>query len=245
VVRAKKRRSAGLRWSGAAAVAAAIGLTVTGCGQSQLGAAALYMSQQRMAGPFSSQRVTSVKLADEVANLNSAYQVLLKKKVSISYKQSAMPREVLTWLMQFATTEQLAVREGIHVSPAQAQAQLALEATRARQSGDTLTEVAVLNGLPPDMLPELGRWFSIQSRVVRKFDLGVAPKTSAAEQRLVTRVRHAQCLAAKSMTIKVNPQYGAFDYSQFTVVPTTSTLAAGSLAARPHASQAPQLTPKC
>jgi hypothetical protein len=243
-VRASNRRWAGLRWSGAAAVAAAAGLLISGCGQTRLGAAALYMSQQKTAGPFTGQRVSAMQLSNEVANLNTAYQALLKKKVSIPYKPAAMPTKVLTWTMQFATTEQLGVREGIHVSPAQAQAQLALEATRAKQSGDTLVEVAVLNGLPPDMLPELGRWFAIQSQVVRKFDLGVTPTTSVAQQALVKRVQHAQCLAAKSMSIQVNPQYGAFDYSQFIVVAPTSTLSSGAQAAK-SPSPAPQLTPKC
>jgi hypothetical protein len=53
-----------------------------------------------------------------------------------------------------------------------------------------------------------------------------------------------QCLAAKSMNIRVNPQYGAFDYRQFAVVAALSTLAAAP-AGKALTSPAPQLTPTC
>ena len=69
------------------------------------------------------------------------------------------------------------------------------------------------------------------------------PPTSAAQQQaLVVRSTTLQCLAAKSLNIKVNPQYGAFDYRQFIVVPAPSTLAAARLASDQTSAQ---LTPKC
>ena len=217
---------------GAAGLAAA--LAVTGCGQTQLGAAALY----------SNQRISSARLASEVANLNAAYQKY-HGKVQITYPASAMPRQVLSWMLRFATGDRVAAQNGIVVTPAQAQHELALENANVKQAGDTLPEAAVLNGLPPDLLPDLGRWISIQVQLESKLDHGVAPKTQAASTALTAQVSHLQCVAAKSLNISVNPQYGVYDYGQFLVVPTPSTLSTTS--PRPGGSQppAPQTTPKC
>jgi len=233
VVRISGQRAA-LRWAAAAAVAAAGTLALAGCGQTLLGAAALY----------SNQRISNSKLTAEVSNLNAAYQAD-KSKVQIQYTQADMPRQVLSWLLRFATSEQLAKRLGITVTPAQAQAQAQAEKARARQSGDTLSEAAVLNGLPPDLLPELGRWIAIQLKLQERLDNGVPPKTNAAQQALLAKINHVQCLAAKSLHIKVNPQYGAYDYRQFAVVPLPSTLSAVAPAGKTPASQAPQVMPEC
>ncbi len=136
----------------AVAVAGVAGLlVVSGCGQARLGAAALYGNQ----------RISSAKLAAEVANLNSGYQTY-EHKTQISYTVADMPREVLSWMLRFATANQLAADRGITVTPAQAQHELTVETANVKQGGDTLPEAAVLNGLPPDLLSELGTWISIQ-----------------------------------------------------------------------------------
>ncbi len=222
-------RRAGLRWVAVAVAGAAL---VAGCGQVQVGAAAIYGNQ----------RITSTKLADEVANLNGGYQQY-KTKLQLTYPKSAMPRQVLSWMLRFATAEQIARQRGIVVTPAQAQRELAIEAARIRQSGNTLTEAAVANGLPPDLLPELGRWFAIELALQNQLDGGTPPTTTAGSQALTKQVGHLQCLAAKSLNIKVNPQYGGFDYGQFAVVPLASTLSAAPGAVKP--TPAPQLTPAC
>ncbi len=220
------------RWLAAAAAAAAGALAVTGCGQTQLGAAALY----------SNHRISSTTLASEVANLNTGFQAD-QRKLQIQYTKADMPRQVLSWMLRFATANQVAKRNGITVTPAEAQRQLNDEKARAGQAGDTLEEAAVLNGLPPDLLPQLGRWIAIQLKLQDKLDNGVAPTTAAAQRALQLKVSHVQCVAAKSLDIKVNPQYGDYDYSQFAVVPSTSKLAAAPGQSSP--SPAPQLTPKC
>ncbi|MHB1820514.1 MAG: hypothetical protein ACYCO9_21125 [Streptosporangiaceae bacterium] len=214
------------------AVAVAGATLVAGCGQVQAGAAAIYGNQ----------RITSAKLADEVANLNAGYQQY-KFKLHLTYPRSAMPRQVLSWMLRFATAEQIARQRGIAVTPAQAQRELAIEAARIRQTGNTLTEAAVANGLPPDLMPELGRWFVIELALQNQLDGGTPPTTAARSQALTKRVGHLQCLAAKSLNIKVNPQYGGFDYRQFAVVPLASTLSAAPGAAKP--ATAPQVTPAC
>jgi hypothetical protein len=217
---------------GVAGLAAA--LAVTGCAQTQLGAAALY----------SNQRISSAKLTDEVANLNAAYQKY-QGKVQITYPVSEMPREVLSWMLRFATANQVAAQNGIVVTPAQAQQELAVEAANVKQAGDTLPEAAVLNGLPPDLLSELGTWVSIQVQLENKLDHGVAPKTTAASTALSAKVSHLQCVAAKSLNIMVNPQYGVYDYGQLAVVATPSTLSTTSPTPGGSQSPAPQTTPKC
>jgi hypothetical protein len=218
----------------AVTVVAAVGITVAACGPLQLGAAAIYGTH----------RITIANLTSEVANLNAAYQAD-KAKTQISYPVSAMPRKVLSWLLQFAMLERLAARRGIVITPHEAQVQLTAQAARSRASGDTLAEAAVINGLPPDMLSELGRWFAIQVQLENQLDRGVTPTTSAANQALAVQFAHLQCLAAKSMNIKVNPEYGALDYAQFTVVPVASALAANEPSAGTSPSPAPQLTPSC
>jgi len=217
----------------AAAVAAAAGaLAVTGCGQTQLGAAALY----------SNHRISSATLASEAANLSTGFRAD-QKKVQIQYTQADIPRQVLSWMLRFATADQIAKSSGITVTPAEAQRQLNDEKARAQQAGDTLEEAAVINGLPPDLLPQLGRWIAIQLKLQDQLDNGVAPTTTAAQRALQVKVNHAQCVAAKSLNIRVNPQYGAYDYSQFAVVPSTNKLAAAPGQTSP--SPAPQLKPKC
>jgi len=217
---------------GVAGLAAA--LTVTGCANTQLGAAALY----------SNQRISSSKLAAEVANLNAAY-LRYHKKVQITYPASEMPREALSWMLRFATANQMAAQNDIVVTPAQAQHELAVESANVRQAGDTLPEAAVLNGLPPDLLPQLGTWIAIQVQLENKLDHGVAPKTTAGSTALSAQVNHLQCVAAKSLNITVNPQYGTYDYGQFAVVATPSTLTTTSPTPGGSQSPAPQTTPKC
>ena len=223
-------RRAVLRWTAAVAAVTAGAMAVAGCG-TQLGAAALYDNQ----------RISSTRLADEVANLNTAYQAA-RHKIQISYTPAQMPQQVLSWMLRFVTTERVAHRLGITVTPARAQSELNAERARAAQSGDTLTEAAVLNGLPPDLVPDLGRWIALQLKLQDKLDHGVAPKSTKAQQALVLKINLLQCQAAKNLNIKVNPQFGAYDYHQLAVVPVSSTLAAPGGAAKASASPSPQTT---
>lgn len=220
-------RRAALRWTAAAAAVTAAAMAVAGCG-TQLGAAALYGNQ----------RISSTRLADEVANLNAAYQTD-KHKVQISYTQAQMPQQVLSWMLRFVTTERVAHRLGVKVTPARAQFELNAERARAAQSGDSLQEAAVLNGLPPDLLHDLGRWIALQLKMQDKLDHGVTPKSTTAQQALVTKINLLQCQAAKNLNIKVNPQYGAYNYSQLAVIPVSSKLAAAA-GAKVSASPSPQ-----
>jgi hypothetical protein len=212
----------------------AAAMVLTGCANTRLGAAMLYGDQ----------RVSSSKLADEVANLNYAYQKY-KGRIQVSYSPADMPRQVLSWMLRFATADQLADRLRIHVTPTQADRALALETSNIESAGETLPEAAVINGLPPNMLPQLGTWIEIQIQADERLDHGVTPKTTAGSDALAVQLTKLECFAAKSLDIKVNPQYGVYDFSSFMVVPASTPLSTTSPAPNATPSAAPQTTPKC
>ena len=134
-----------------------------------------------------------------------------------------------------------------------AQRALAEINAQIKQGGSTATlpELAVANGLPPDLIPDLGRYQAIENAVIAQLDGGKLPTQQAALQTLQTQFNTAQCRASKSLNIKINPQFGMLDYSQISVISTPSTLSATPPAASPSPSPSaspsakPQLTPAC
>jgi len=221
-----------------AAAALVAGVAVAACGPVKLGAAAI----------VGSQRITTTGLAQEVSDLSNGYQAY-KNQIQLQYPVSQMPQQVLAWLVRFQVRDRLAQREGIkEVTPAQVQQALAAITAQIRQSGSsaTLAQIAVANGLPPDQLPALGRYQAIQTTLLNRLDGGKLPTATAAQQALQARFNGSQCLAAKSLDIQINPQFGLLDYGTFAIVPAQTTLSRGqgSPAPSPSAS-APLLTPPC
>ena len=220
-----------------AAVMLAAGITVAACGSVKMGAAAITTSQ----------RISTTTLSTQVANLNTAYQAH-KKQVQLQYPASEMPQQVLSWLVRFQVGDQLAAQHGITVSPTEAQEALAAIAASIKQNGsnETLTEAAVANGLPPDMLDELGRYQAIETKLLNRLDGGQEPTSTAGQQALQNEYNKTQCQAAKSLNIQINPQFGAFDYSSNSVVLTPSGLSKEAVPSpSPSASSKPVLTPPC
>jgi peptidyl-prolyl cis-trans isomerase SurA len=220
-----------------AAAALVAGVAVAACAPVKLGAAAI----------VGSQRITTTSLAQEVSNLSNGYQAY-KNQIQLQYPVSEMPQQVLAWLVRFQVRDRLAQREGIMVTPAQGQQAIAAITAQIKQSGSsaTLAQIAVANGLPPDQLPALGRYQAIQTALLNRLDGGKLPTATAEQQALQARFNGSQCLAAKSLDIQINPQFGLLDYSTFAIVPAQTTLSRGqgSPAPSPSAS-APQLTPPC
>jgi hypothetical protein len=217
----------------AAAVLAA-GLAVTACGT--LGAAAI----------TGNQRISSTDLSNEVNNLNAAYQAD-KKQIPLQFPASEMPQEVLSWLVKFQVGNQLAQREGITVTQADVVRELNSITAQIRQSGETatLTQVAVANGLPPDQLNALGRYQAIQVQVLDRLDGGKLPASSAAQQTLENQVDRSLCLAAKSLNIRINPQYGTLNYADLSVVLAPTTLSRPQSSVPTPAASQPVTTPPC
>ena len=220
----------------AAALAAALALTA--CGNVQLGAAAVTHTS----------RIPTATVSAEVNNLDAAYKAD-KAKVQLQFPASQMPQQVLSWLVRFRVREQMAARNHLTITRAETQSALASASAQAKQSGVTLTDLAVANGIPPDQINELGRYVAIQNQLLNRIDGGKLPTASAALQTLGNQFNTYQCRAAKSMGIRVNPQFGQLDYSQVTVIPAPAKLAAAPHSASPSPSASPtpspQLTPAC
>jgi hypothetical protein len=155
-----------------------------------------------------------------------------------------MPQQVLGWIVRFDVRNQLAQQEGITVTPTETEEALTAIEASIRQSGENapLPAVAVANGLPPDMLNDLGQYQAIETKLLDRLDGGTLPSSSAAQQSLEDSFNKSQCLAAKSLDIQINPQFGELDYSDFSVVAAPSTLSKTQLPA--PASKA-TLTPPC
>jgi hypothetical protein len=220
-----------------AAVLLAAGIAVAACGTVKMGAAAI----------TGSQRISTTTLSAQVANLNAAYQAH-KSEIQLQYPASQMPQQVLSWLVRFQVRDTMAVQQGITVTPTQAEEALLGIAASIKSSGSsaTLAEVAVANGLPPDLLDDLGRYQAIETQLLDRLDGGKPPSSSAGQTALEARFDKSQCRTAKSLNIQINPQFGALDYSTFSVVLTPSGLSKASAptpAASPSAK--PVLTPPC
>jgi len=212
-------------------------VAVAGCGQNapswwRPGAAVLYGNT----------RITTARLASEAASLLASYQIYKGKLGSqLAYRQADIPRQALTWILRFATIEQLRSREGIHVTATQEQQAYGSYVKLLKQQGATLAEFAVSIGMPPDMLAEFTRLVVIQRTLETRLAHGtVPPQGTPAAQALGLQISLMECQAAKSLNIKVNPQYGVFDYNRFLVVPLTGELASGLSAA-----QTARLAPHC
>ncbi len=214
-----------LRW-GALGIAGTI--AVAGCGS---GAASWW--RPGSAALYGNTRVTTSQLASESANLSAAYQTYKAKLGSqLTYQPSDIPRQVLSWTLRIAAINALAMSEHISVTTARVQRTEATYAHLLAQQNATLPEFAVSLGLPPDMLPQFSRLVAIQDRLEVNLDHGKAPaQGTAAYDKLNATIGHLQCVAAKSLNIQVNPQYGEFDYSSFLVVPLTSEVPSAQSAA--------------
>ena len=213
----------------AAAIAATCALAA--CGPTRMGSAAI----------LGNERITSTALSDQVANLQQAYQAN-KSKIQLQFPLSQAPQEVLAWMVRFRVRDEMAARN--HVKVSSGQSARALDAIAAQAGPSGIKNLAVANGLPPDLLPDLGRYEAIQNALVAKMDGGTLPKSTAAQQALGAALALRQCRAAKAMNIRVNPRFGQLDYSQLSIIPAANALSAPVTPA-PSPSTRPALKPPC
>jgi hypothetical protein len=199
----------------AAAAVIVAGLAVSACGTTQLGAAAITASD----------RITSATLTNQVANLTSAYQADQAKGIKPQRPTGQEAQQVLTWMILFRIYDKVAEQQRIYVTPAETSRQLEALGKVANQNKVTLGQyVSAAGAVPPDLVPQLGRYLAILSRLEARLN-GGKPPTSASPQ-LASQVTHAQCVAAKNLAVQVNPQFGVFDYRTYAVVPAAPKLAA-------------------
>ena len=191
------------------------------------------------------QRITQSALDTQVAGLQAAAEPYGKQ---ITLTSAQMPAAVLSWLIRFQIGDQLAADSGIKLTQAQIQAGIAninsQAAQAATQGGLSSPQAALVNaGISPQMLPDLGKFQAQELAFAAKANGGKLPTTQAEGNAVTAALDKAQCTAAKSLNIQVNPQFGRLDYQQFSVVAAPDTLS------RPAGSPSPAstsgLTPAC
>ena len=215
------------------AAAAAATCALSACGPVRMGAAAI----------TGGQRITVTTLSDQVTNLEQAYQAG-KSAIQLQFPLSEAPQEVLGWMLRFRISDELAARNHLTVTNGAGERALSSLARSTGRTGHAFIQLVVANGLPPDMLPALGRYEAIQTAELTALNNGTAPTTQQRVQALTPAFSHRECVAAKTLSIQVNPQFGALDYNSISVIAARSPLSAPPTPA-PSPSIKPQLTPAC
>ena len=201
------------------------------CSPVQVGAAAI----------VGNQRITVSSLDSQVSNLKTA---AAPYGSSIPLTTAQMPSATLSWLIRFEVWDQVAAANGISVTDAESQAALSSLSSVAQQNGYSSTsQLLIENGVPPQLFPQVGRWDAQESAYELKANGGKQPSTTTEQNTVSAAVTKAQCTAAKSLTIKVSPQFGRLDYTAFSVVPAADTLSRP--AGTPSAASTEGLTPAC
>jgi len=204
----------------ASAIVIGVGL-VTGCAVTpvKMGSAAI----------VGNQRISIATLGNEVTNLNQAAK---QYPGVVNLTQTQATQATLTWLIRYQVYEEVARQAGITVSAAQAQAALeaAYQAAKASAEQQGLTNVTLdlilaASGVPPDTAAELGRYEAIADEYLKIANGGTAPTSGPAQAAAGGKLSQAECQAAKSLDIQVNPQFGQLDYAQFQVVSVPNPVA--------------------
>lgn len=179
-----------------------------------------------------SDRITITQLDDQVSAFNKVYP---KYASEVNLTSTKVPGEVLSWLIRFKIREQMARSAGIAVTQAQTQAAIAAIDASGKQyaaesgvSNYSLNLLLVANGLPPDLLNELGRYQAIETAYIEKVSGGKIPTTTSAQNAATSKLTKFECTTAKSLSIQVNPQFGSFSYTQYSVGATPDTLSVAS-----------------
>ncbi len=221
----------------ASAVVLGVGLLVTACSPVKMGAAAI----------TGNQRITIATLTTEVTNLSQTVK-LYPGTIQMSSAQET--QETLTWLVRFQINDELARQAGITVTPAQAETALAEIYAAAKSSAEaqglsnvTLDLILAANGIPPNLSAEVGQYQAIQNQFVRQVSGGTLPTTTAGQTAATAKLQQAQCVAAKSLSIQINPQFGQLNYTQLQVVSAPNPVAASPGPAKPTPTSG--LTPAC
>jgi SurA-like protein len=191
------------------------------------------------------QRITISSLDTQVANFHTA---AAPYGAQVQLTSTEVPAAVLSWLIRFSIEDQVAASAGISVTQAQVQQGIASINSQAQQAavqnGLRSAQSVFLNaGLSPQMIPALGRYQAQEIAFAEQANGGRLPATTAENNAVTAALTKAQCTAAKSLNIQVNPQFGRLDYSQYTVVPSTDTLSRP--AGTPSPASTTGLAPAC
>jgi hypothetical protein len=186
------------------------------CSPVKMGAAAI----------VGNERITTSSLDTQVSNLQAAAKPYGSQ---VQLTPAQMPNAVLSWLIRFAVTDSAAASAGISVTQAQVQEGIAAISSQAaqvaQQQGFSSPQAVLLTaGISPQMLPALGRYQAQVTEYAKQVNGGTLPSTTAEDNKVNAALTQAQCSAAKSLNIQVNPQFGRLDYTQLSVVATPDRL---------------------
>lgn len=221
---------------------AALGVVAVGactvlaaCSPVKMGAAAI----------VGNQRITASTLDTQVSNLQ---QAAAHYPGQVQLTSAQMPAAVLSWLIRFHVMDRMASDAGVTVSQSQVQQGVASIQSQARQEGSQVgisspQAVLLSAGVPPQLLTSLGRYQAQETAIATKSNGGKLPTSSAESSAVTAALNKSQCTAAKSLNIQVNPQFGRFDYSQYSVVAGTDLLSRP--AGKPSPAPTSGLSPAC
>jgi SurA-like N-terminal domain len=172
------------------------------------------------------ERITTSSLDTQVSNLQAAAKPYGSQ---VQLTPAQMPNAVLSWLIRFDIADSAAASAGISVTEAQIQQGVATinsqAAMVAKQQGFSSPQAVLLTaGISPQMLPALGRYQAELTEYAKQVNGGTLPSSTAEDNTVNAALTKAQCSAAKSLNIQVNPQFGRLDYTQYSVVATPDRL---------------------
>jgi hypothetical protein len=223
----RRRRVAALGAAGLGACA-----VLAACSPVQVGSAAV----------VGSQRITVSALDTQVSNWEVAVKPYAGSGLQLT--SATAPAAVLSWMIRFAVTDQVAADHGITVTEAQSQAGLGALAAVATQEGASSTSMLLIaNGIPPQMFPQVGRYEAEEDAFARQGNQGQEPSSTTAQNAFSAALTKAECTAAKSLNIQVSPQFGRLDYTSFQVVPAANKLS--QPAGTPTPASTTGLAPAC
>ena len=93
------------------------------------------------------------------------------------------------------------------------------------------------------MREELGRYQAVESSYAEAHNGGTLPTATATVNAITKQFNTAECHVYKNAPVKVNPQYGQLNYSQYTVVASPDKLS--SEGGAPAKSSTSGTTPSC
>ena len=217
-----------IRSAGAVAALAAF-VSLTGCGPILMGAAAI----------LGTERVSTSTLSSDVAALDDVYKANPSLQHDVQYTPAQMPRLVLMWLVRFRVLDDIAQRNGVQVTPAEAQQGVVQAASQIeQQTGSAITpsQFALFNALPPNLTDQYGRYEATIEKLAVAFTgaKSASSLTTAQQQQFAARIGTEVATTTKNLGIKINPQYGQLDATQLVINAPHNSLA------RPAALGAPQ-----
>ena len=223
------------------------GRRVAALGAAGLGACAVLAAcspvQAGAAAVVGDQRITVSSLDTQVSNLQKAAKPYAS---TMQITTAQMPSVVLSWLIRFAIMDETAAANGISVTDSQTEAALSSLGSVASQNGlSSTSELLIVNGIPPQLFPQVGQWEAQQTAYALKLNNGKEPTTTAAQNATTASLTKAQCTTAKSLSIQVSPQFGRLDYTPpyVKVVPAPDKLS--QPAGKPTPASTTGLAPAC